>query len=257
MRRIIGLLWLPATFLVSGELKNALLEAKNQQKPLMVMVTTESCRYCKKMKEETLQNQQVKDAIQGFLFTRVDQYNPEAQRYLPAINYAPTIFFVSPSFKIVNSAEGYLPPYKFLPWIEDTKMKLGMNQTTSSYGTMEQNEMKSHQGDKWMYDMASAIDYATQTGKQLMIFVGSSRSKYSQKLENFTLEDAQVMSALSDFVLVKITRGDSDAKSYGINPRSVPVVYFMTPDLRKLVVAKGYFGPTDFMKYIRYAKSKI
>ncbi len=255
MRRMIGLLWLPA-ILMSGELKNALLEAKNQQKPLMVMVTTEACRYCKKMKEETLQNSRVKEETKGFLFTKIDQHDVEAEHYLPAINYAPTIFFVSPKFQIVNSAEGYLPPHKFIPWIEDTKEKLGIKVDSTTIQTSEKS-MENPEGDGWMYDIASAMDYATQTGKQLMIFVGSSRSKYSNKLEEETLADVDVKKALENFVWVKISKGDRDAKSYGINPKHVPVVYFMTSDLRELVSAKGYFKASDFIKYINYAKSKI
>ncbi len=253
MRKIIGLLWLPA-ILMSGELKDALLEAKNQQKPLMVMVTSEACRYCEKMKNETLQNSKVKEQTKGFLFTKVDQHSSEAKRYLPAINYAPTIFFVSPKFKIVNSAEGYLAPHKFIPWVEDTKLKLGMSTAVVS---SDETKMQQADGDGWMYDIASAMDYATQTGKQLMIFVGSSRSKYSNKLEERTLADVKVKKALENFVWVKISKGDSDAKSYGINPKHVPVVYFMTSDLRELVRAKGYFKASDFIKYINYAKSKI
>ncbi len=255
MKRVIGLLWLPAAFLFSGELKDALLAAKKQQKPLMVMVTTESCRYCKKMKEETLQNSRVKAEISDFLFTRVDQHDPEAVHYLPAINYAPTIFFVSPKFKIVNSAEGYLPPHKFLPWIEDTKNKLGM--VSGSTALADEQSMQEHQGDIWMYDIASAIDYASKTKKQLMIFVGSPRSKYSRKLESITFKSDAVQRELKDFVLVKIDKGDSDAKTYGINPKRIPIVYFMTPELKELVTAKGYFKPSDFIRYIKYAKSKI
>jgi len=254
MRRIVGLLWLPA-MLMSGELKNFLLEAKNQQKPLMVMVTSEECRYCKKMKNETLKNAKVKEEIQGFLFTKVDQNSPEAKRYLPAINYAPTIFFVSPKFQIVNAAEGYLPPHKFIPWIEDTKVKLGMNTQTEM--TSSSSTMQRPKGDNWMYDIASGMDYAVQTGKQLMIFVGSSRSKWSRELEKTTFKDPAVKKELENFVWVKLAKGDSDAASYGISTKKVPYVYFMTADLRELVVAKGYFKPKDFIQYIKYAKSKI
>jgi thioredoxin-related protein len=256
MKKVVGLLWLPA-ILISGELKNFLLKAKNQQKPLMVMVTSEECRYCKKMKNETLKNSKVEEELQDFLFARIDKEDSEAKRYLPTINYAPTIFFVSPKFQIINTAEGYLPPHKFIPWIEDTKTKLGINIQSTESTLSSSGAMKREEGDNWMYDIASGIDYATQTGKQLMIFVGSSRSKWSQKLEKHTLKDSKVKNALKEFVWVKITKGDSDAAYYGISTKKVPYVYFMTSDLRELVVAKGYFAPKDFLQYIKYAKSKI
>lgn len=249
MKKLIGLLCLPA-LLLSGELKDSLLQAKKEQKPLMVMVTSESCKFCTKMKTNTLSNGAVKQNLNGFLFKQIDKEDSEAQHYLPAVHYAPTIFFVSPKFRIVNSVEGYLEPADFNKWVTDTRNKLGMTKNTPHKSTHPKR-------DKWMYDIASAMDYAAQSGKQIMVFVGSSRSKYSKLLEINTLANAKVMSALSNFVWVKVSKGDENAKAYGINPSSVPTVYFMNSDMSELAVAEGYFEPSDFLQWVAYAKSKI
>lgn len=253
MKQIIGLLCLPA-ILLSGGLKSSLLQAKKQQKPLMVMVTSDVCRYCDEMKDKTLTSSIVKKNMKGFLFTTVDKDHPEAQRYLFAkkeFEIAPTIFFVSPKFKIVNRVDGYLKPHDFNDYLKDTRAQLNMDTPSSTTTT---TTLKS---GTWVSDIDSGIDHASQTGKQVMVFVGSSRSKWSKELERTTLKNAKVKKALKSFVWVKIEHGDSSAKAYGINPENVPAVYFMTADMRELVVAKGYFGVDDFLLYVNHAKAQI
>jgi len=121
----------------------------------------------------------------------------------------------------------------------------------------ESNYVQPEENSIWMYDIASAIDFANQTGKNIMVFVGSTKSKWSKKMEETTLKSKQVMDKLKDFVWVKINHGDSEAKRYRINPKGVPAVYFLKSDMSELAVAKGYYKDKDFIKWINYAKSKI
>jgi thioredoxin-related protein len=256
MKKFLLLLSIPA-ILISGGLKSSLLKAKREQKPLMVLVTAKHCKYCAKMKRETLSDPEVKANLEGFLFTRVDKTSADAQRYLPKVKYTPTVYFISKDFHVINTVKGYLNAYDFNMWIDDTREKLGMGtfahikkSDSSSYVQPEENSI-------WMYDIASAIDFATQTGKQIMIFVGSTKSKWSKKMENTTLKNSKIMSKLDNFVWVKLNHGNKEAKAYGINPRYVPAVYFMRSDMSKIAVAKGFYKEKDFAKWIKYAKSKI
>ena len=254
MKRIIGLITLQAV-LMAGELTNAMLEAKRQGRPLMVMVTSQTCTYCDKMTDITLKDATVKEHIKDFNFIKVDQTDADAQRFLGRhMAYPPTIFFLS-KYKILNKAEGYLSPSSFIPWVEDTKRKLGINHNVN--GITESYQETAPSSINWMYDIPSALDYAKQTGKQIMIFVNSSRSKWSKELEAKTLVDSSVQQALSNFVLVKVEKGDAGLFSYGLNPSHVPTVYFLTSEMRELVLSKGFFDANDFLKYIRYAKGKI
>ena len=239
--------------LMASELTSSMLEAKRLGKPLMIMVTSKTCTYCDKMTDITLKDATVKDSIRDFMFIKVDQYAPDTQRFFGKhMKYPPTIFFLS-KYKILNKAEGYLSPSNFIPWVEDTKNKLGLSSTvTTNYAT----ESSASSVD-WMYDIPSAVDYAKQTGKQVMIFVSSTHSKWSRELEKKTLLDASVKEALSNFVWVKVEKRDTGLSSYGLNPRNVPTVYFMSSGMRKLVASKGFFEANDFLKYINYAKSKI
>jgi len=188
--------------------------------------------------------------LEGFLFAQVDKTDPEVQRFLPAVTYAPTIFFVSPKWKIVGGADGYLPPLRFNDLVVQTRTQLGMSTESGDAGDALKR-------DKWMHDLASAADYASQTDKEVLVFVYSSRSKYSKMLEKKTLSDPKVIKALKNFVWVKINYGDESAKAYGINPSGVPSVYFMNSDMKELAVAAGYFEPNDFLAWVNYAKSKI
>jgi thioredoxin-related protein len=258
MKKIVLLLSLPAILLTAGGLKDSLLQAKKEQKPLMVLVTSESCRYCAKMKKDTLSNQQVKDNLDGFLFATVLKTSVDAKRYLPKTRYTPTVFFVSSEYKIINSVKGYLGAKDFNMWVKDTRRKLGMSvqaETTQKSATV--SYVKPQEDDVWMYDIASAMDFASQTGKQIMVYVGSTKSQYSKKMEDETLKSKKVHTKLDDFVWVKLNHGDKEAKAYGINPSHVPTVYFMKADMSELAVAKGYFGVKDFLTWVKYAKSKI
>ncbi len=250
MRKIIVLIALEAT-LMAGELTNSMLEAKRQGIPLMIMVASETCTYCDKMTNITLKDATVKESMKDFMFIKVEQTDKDVQRFLGKhMKYPPTIFFLS-KYKILNKAEGYLSPSNFIPWVEDTKKKLGMKSSVSQVTDSSSSSIH------WMYDIPSAVDYAGQTSKQIMIFVNSSNSKWSRELESKTLESSKVQNALNDFVLVKVEKEDAGISSYGLNPTHIPTVYFMTSGMRTLVTAKGFFSANDFLKYINYAKSKI
>ncbi|HFU76749.1 MAG TPA: thioredoxin family protein [Campylobacterales bacterium] len=257
MKNFLLMLCIPA-ILISGGLKSSLLKSKRQNKPLMVLVTAEHCKYCSKMKRETLSNSDVKRNVKDFLFTKVDKTSLDAQKFLPNTRYTPTVYFISPKFTIVNSVKGYLNAYDFNMWVDDTRSKLGM--PILSHRTKTDNSSRYVQPEKdsvWMYDIASAVDFASQTGKQIMIFVGSNKSKWSKKMEKTTLNSNKIKSKLQDFVWVKLNHGDKEAKAYGINPKYVPSVYFMRTDMSELAVAKGYFKEKNFLKWVKYAKSKI
>jgi len=257
MKKFLLMLSIPA-ILMSGGLKSYLLKSKRQHKPLMVLVTAEHCKYCSKMKRETLSDAEVKRNIKGFLFTKVDKTNLDAQTFLPPTRYTPTVYFISPKFIIVNSVKGYLNAYDFNMWVDDTRSKLGM--PIFSHKSKIDNSSRYVQPEKdsvWMYDIASAVDFASQTGKQIMIFVGSNKSKWSKKMEKTTLNSSRVKGKLKDFVWVKLNHGDKEAKAYGINPKYVPSVYFMRADMSQLAVAKGYYKDKNFLKWVKYAKSKI
>lgn len=251
MKKIVLLIWVPV-LLLSGDLKDALLKARKSHKPVMVYVKAETCAYCEKMKARTLSDAGVQQNMKGFIFVTADKNGREAKQYLPATRYTPTIYFISPKFKVVNTVKGYLGKDDFNLWINDSKTKLGM-----SIGTKKAVKARSTKSENWFYDMASAEDYAKQTGKQVMVYVENRRSSWSKKMRKKTLLDKKVKKALENFVWVKLQKNSSEAKTYGLNPKLAPTVYFRRADGSSLATAKGYFAAKDFMLWINYAKGQI
>ena len=252
MNKITLFLCLPI-FVLSGDLKNTLLQAKRDHKPIMVYVKAEACQFCDKMKETTLSDKGVQSNISDFLVVTTDKSSPDAQKYLPETRYTPTVYFISSKFKVVNTVKGYLGKDDFNLWVDDSKAKLGINGKSVGVETT----VTTTKSDVWMYDIASAQDYATQTGKQLMVYVDKSSSKWSRKMRQNTFNVSKVKSALSGFVWVKVQKDSSEAKNYGLNPKYAPTVYFMRADGSSLATAEGYFAAKDFLAWIDYAKSKI
>ena len=252
MKKIMILIYLPI-LLFSGELKETLLKAKQEQKAVMVYVKSDSCNYCDKMKQRTLSDGGVQKNLEGFIMVEVNKEDAEAQRYLPATRYTPTIYFISPKFKVVNTVKGYLGKEDFNLWINDSKTKLGMNFEAEA----AQETFFTAKGEDWFHDMASAEDYARQTGKQIMVYVENRHSSWSKKMRQDTLSDEKVKSALENFVWVKLQKNSAEAIVNGFNPKLAPTVYFRKVDGTELATAKGYFGANDFLLWVNFAKGKI
>jgi len=250
MKKIALLIYVPV-LLLSGDLKDALLKAKREHKPVMVFVKSDSCAYCEKMKKRTLSDAGVKRNIKSFIYVVADKNGNETKKYLPTTRYTPTIYFISPKFKVVNTVKGYLGKDDFNLWVNDSKAKLGMHQSSTKLVT------SSVKSENWFYDIASAEDYATQTDKQVMVYVENKRSKWSKKMRTETLHDKKIKKALKNFVWVKLQKGSAEAKAYGLTPSLAPTVYFRKADGSSLATAKGYFDPKNFMLWIKYAKSKM
>ncbi|HHS92269.1 MAG TPA: DUF255 domain-containing protein [Campylobacterales bacterium] len=251
MKKMMLLICLPI-LLLSGDLRDGLLKARKEHKPLMVYVKSDACTYCDKMKERTLSNTSVQKNMQGFILVTADKNEKEAKQYLPATRYTPTVYFISPKFKVVNTVKGYLGKDDFTLWINDSKAKLGM--PVGENVTVKPRTTKS---ENWFYDMASAEDYANQTGKQVMVYVENKRSKWSKKMRTKTLNNKKVKKALENFVWVKLQKNSEEAKAFGLNPKLAPTVYFRKADGSSLATAKGYFGVDDFMLWVNYAKGQI
>jgi len=251
MKKITLLIYLPV-ILLSGDLKDALLKARKEHKPVMVYVKSDSCAYCDKMKKRTLSDAGVQENIKDFIVVTADKNENETKRYLPATRYTPTIYFISSKFKVVNTVKGYLGKDDFNLWVNDSKNKLGMN-----LGTEELFKPTTIKSENWFYDMASAEDYATQTGKQVMVYVENKRSSWSKKMRDDTLNNEEIKNALESFVWVKLQKGSAEAKAYDLNPQLAPTVYFRRADGTSLATAKGFFNAKDFMLWVKYAKGKI
>jgi len=250
MKKIVLFIYIPM-LLMSGDLKDALLQAKREHKPLMIYVKSDACAFCEKMRDNTLSDSSVQENMKGFIFVTADKTSTEAQKYLPNTRYTPTVYFISSKLKAVNTVKGYLARDDFNLWINDSKFKLGMNDSSKEF---VETTVKS---ENWFYDIPSAEDYAKQVGKQVMVYVEDEANSWSVKMRTKTLEDESIKDALTDFVWVKLQKGSAEAKNYGLTPAMAPTIYFRKANGSTLATAKGFFGVKDFMMWVNYAKAQI
>ncbi|MHB0959916.1 MAG: thioredoxin family protein [Pirellulaceae bacterium] len=95
----------------SGDLKVAWEAASEQQRPLLVFVTTDGCIHCQKMKQTTLRDR----AVQGDLKSRYVTValnvkdEPEFIKIL-RIRTFPTMVVIQPNGDVLESISGYQTP---------------------------------------------------------------------------------------------------------------------------------------------------
>ncbi|WP_419764832.1 MAG: thioredoxin fold domain-containing protein [Arcobacter sp.] len=93
---------------------NILKEAKKQDKTIIVYATSKTCYFCKKMKKEVLDLEDIQSMIdKNFIFLEVDVDNIELPFNLKKNFYGmtPTFFFVSNENRLLNTYPG--------AWIKD------------------------------------------------------------------------------------------------------------------------------------------
>ncbi|HHD73114.1 MAG TPA: thioredoxin family protein [Epsilonproteobacteria bacterium] len=106
------------------DLQAAFDKASATKQPLMVMVESTHCRWCKKMIHQTLENDGISQRLNNFVLVKVDKEGDEARFELPEVKYVPTIFFMTPKKKIVQRVTGYFNVQDFNSWIDDAEKAL-------------------------------------------------------------------------------------------------------------------------------------
>ena len=106
---------------------SALAEAKRDGKPLMVLLVSHTCRWCRRLENRTLENPEVSAFINRHfvpvLLYREDRNRPEFIRS----SMVPTTFFLTPQQKnIVKPVVGYWEPSDYL---SDLRLALKKFQT--------------------------------------------------------------------------------------------------------------------------------
>ncbi len=106
------------------DLAQALQQARQEHKLVMVMVEGKHCRWCKKMRYRTLSNESVTQKLSSYINVRVDEQDKKAMSMLPSIRGVPTIFFLYPDKKVIESVEGYYNVEDFLSFFKEIEQKV-------------------------------------------------------------------------------------------------------------------------------------
>ncbi len=97
--------------------------AKKEQKAVMVLVEGENCRWCKKMKNRTLDDENVKEKLKSYIKVKVMREDENAIKGLPIIHGVPSIFFMTAQKEVIESVVGYFNVEDFLSYISDVEKK--------------------------------------------------------------------------------------------------------------------------------------
>ena len=131
MKIYIMLLLLIGTFLNAQELSKAesyeaaKAQAFKENKYLMVLITTENCRYCKKMKKTTFVVPKVIDRIEkDYIFVEVNRDFDEYPDHLTVYGVPTTYFLYNDGEPIMRAVGGYWNSVDFLSFMDDADRKL-------------------------------------------------------------------------------------------------------------------------------------
>ena len=106
------------------DLNTALQTAKKEHKNIMVMVESEHCGWCKKMKKETLSQTEVKDKLEKFIVVKVMREDSTTMAKLPSVYGVPTIFFLKENKAMIEDVVGYFNAQDFISYIDDVEKKI-------------------------------------------------------------------------------------------------------------------------------------
>ncbi len=105
------------------DINSAFEMAEKEQKTVMVLVEGENCRWCEKMKDRTLGDENVQKRLKSYIAVKVMRENEYAVKDLPIIHGVPSIFFMSPKKEVIESVVGYFNVEDFLSYISDVEKK--------------------------------------------------------------------------------------------------------------------------------------
>lgn len=104
------------------EMKSALKLAKKEHKNVLVMVGEETCRWCVKMKEETLSKKCVSERLKKYVLVSVKRSDKNAIQHLENFDgVIPSFFFMEANETPIDSIVGYFQANDFIRYIDEVE----------------------------------------------------------------------------------------------------------------------------------------
>ncbi|WP_457745813.1 thioredoxin family protein [Sulfurimonas sp.] len=101
------------------DLPTAFKKAKNENKIVMVMAVSEGCKWCEKMKKETLSNPKVMQKLKNYVLVMADRETAHEREQLPPFQHVPIVFFLTHEKEELDNLRGYFAPNDFLEYLND------------------------------------------------------------------------------------------------------------------------------------------
>ena len=106
-----------------SSLSEAFAKSASQNRPLMIFIEQKHCRWCKKMRRETLSDNGISKRLEKFVLVEVDKYGEE-MKSLPPTRFAPTVYLYSPKKELLIKVGGYFVVEDFDSYLDDFYKKL-------------------------------------------------------------------------------------------------------------------------------------
>lgn len=101
------------------DLPTAFEQAKKENKNVMIMAVSVGCRWCDKMKAQTLSNKKVAKRLQNYILVQADRETPSQREQLPEFKHVPIIFFMKPDKEVLDNLRGYFEAEDFLEYLDE------------------------------------------------------------------------------------------------------------------------------------------
>ena len=95
--------------------------AQKEHKSIMLFVESDHCRWCKKMKQNTLADAEVEKRLKKFVLVKIMRAEAEAMKKLPKIYGVPSIFFMDENQTVVEDVVGFFNTEDFISYINDVE----------------------------------------------------------------------------------------------------------------------------------------
>lgn len=132
MKKIFIILCLSVFTLFSSELnwadsyKDAVTKAKAQNKNVMVLITSHTCRWCRKLESETLTDEGVIERMnKDYIVVHVTRGEDSYPDSLEAPGVPATYFLNSDGKPIIRKVMGYWNVEDYISFLDDVDYKLG------------------------------------------------------------------------------------------------------------------------------------
>jgi len=246
MKKVLVLFLLFLTTLFSADivwqkdLKTAFEVAKKEKKVVMLLVEGEHCRWCKKMKHRTLNDEKVGKRLEPYIAVKVMQEDEDAVKDLPMINGVPTIFFMTAEKEVIETVVGYFNVEDFLSYIDDVEKKVPLKKKVKKLLTL-----------KWNEEIDDAFIQARAEHKKVMVMVEDEHCRWCVKMKKGALSDPGVKKELQKYVLLKIDRADEDDMKVLPDMRGpIPSFHLLSTDKKSLDKLAGYYDTGYFFEYL-------
>jgi uncharacterized protein YyaL (SSP411 family) len=128
MKKIVMAMWLSATLFGADigwqeSYAAAQSKAKKESKPILMIITTEECRWCRKLEASTLSDNQIISKINSrFVPIHVTRDKDVYPKTLSA-KMVPMSYFLDPQGKVIHSVPGYWSVEDYNSIIDDALRK--------------------------------------------------------------------------------------------------------------------------------------